>query len=117
MEWDRTLYFHHYACFVCQKAFRKAPSILLGKAAICPNCGRPMHNMGRYFNAPKQMDDREWRKIQMLVRNDMYLKAHHGRRSRFVPTRLQEIPAFIETNKRKSQGLRLLEKFVQRNAK
>jgi len=65
-------YRQHYACFHCRKMFRPTMEVNAEKAGTvfpCPQCKRPMCNMGRDFKAPKQHDIPQWRKVEMLYRH------------------------------------------------
>jgi hypothetical protein len=66
-----SIYRQHYACFECRKMFRptfemKAEQTAPGIVFLCPECKRPMHNVGRDFKAPKQSDKRQWEKVRIL---------------------------------------------------
>jgi hypothetical protein len=60
-------YKFHYACFYCRKAYRHARPADNEGRVLCPECGRPMHNMGRDFRAPRQEDVDAWRQAQRLI--------------------------------------------------
>jgi hypothetical protein len=54
-----------FACFECRKSFKRK----LGReTSACPQCGKPMCEMGRQFKAPKLDDAKQWRKVEALVR-------------------------------------------------
>lgn len=36
----------------------------------CPQCGRPLHNMGSGFVTPPVWDDVRWQKVAFLVQHD-----------------------------------------------
>ncbi|KUJ61486.1 hypothetical protein AR687_12445 [Flavobacteriaceae bacterium CRH] len=62
----------HYACFNCQKTFKRRlkKDIKEGKEftyeAKCPECGQLMANMGFDFESPKKDDARKWEHIKSL---------------------------------------------------
>jgi len=56
----------NYACCQCRVAFRQQTSTP-NRVVECPQCARPMHNMGVGFVIPHRADDYQWRKIEMLV--------------------------------------------------
>lgn len=61
----------HYACFDCRKSFKRRLPRDVGhtgpsKAAICPQCARPMADMGLDFQLPKKSDLKAWKASQML---------------------------------------------------
>jgi hypothetical protein len=59
-------YKEHFVCFSCRKMFKKSAYSQLPKAnrpatyeeyqPACPECGKPMHNMGKEFEPPRQND-------------------------------------------------------------
>ena len=67
-----------------QKQFRKPFADAAGVSAreagdteqphLCPECKRPMLDMGRYFRPPRRNDERTWRQLALL--------AEHGFRFR-----------------------------------
>lgn len=71
-KYAMTKYKDHYACFDCQKTFKRRLWIDIRKGdkenslAICPECGGGMANMGKDFESPKQKDDKAWRHIKNL---------------------------------------------------
>jgi hypothetical protein len=61
----------HFACFGCRKSFKQAyrrESLAREDARPfpCPECGKPMKNMGADFKAPRQRDRRQWLKVEIL---------------------------------------------------
>ena len=75
------VYKPHYACFKCRKMFRPAalqdlpefnrPNPTQPRLVPCPECGQPMHNMGRHFKAPRQHNVQQWRKVEILYANGL----------------------------------------------
>lgn len=71
-------YKEHFVCFSCRKMFKKpSPSDLpagrLPEAYArylppCPDCGQPMHNMGKEFAPPGRRDARAWKRIERVHR-------------------------------------------------
>lgn len=61
-------------CFACRKMFKKTayaelpkdtrPSTYEEYVPPCPQCGQPMHNMGKEFKPPKKNDVKAWRKAE-----------------------------------------------------
>ncbi len=59
-------YKKHYACFTCRKGFKRHPVAEWPKhlqppegqadPAPCPQCGRPMADLGLDFKPPRQKD-------------------------------------------------------------
>ena len=61
----------HYACFNCRKTFKRRLfyDIREGRQsdiAKCPQCGKPMANMGLDFASPSKNDKKAWEHIQKL---------------------------------------------------
>jgi len=67
-------YKQHFVCFACRKMFKKPPASEQSKylpasandeyQPVCPDCGRPMHNMGKEFEPPRQNDIKAWRDVE-----------------------------------------------------
>lgn len=63
----QSAYLHPYACFQCRKSFKRATRT---KAVLpCPECGCPSIGLTRKFKAPKQSDEKQWKKVEALVRH------------------------------------------------
>ena len=61
----------HYACFNCRKTFKRRLfyDIREGRQsdiAKCPQCGKPMADMGLDFASPSKNDKKAWEHIQKL---------------------------------------------------
>lgn len=67
-----TAYKDHYACFECQKTFKRKLWIDIKKGSKedsmvkCPQCSGVMASMGKDFESPKQKDDRAWQHLKNL---------------------------------------------------
>jgi DNA-directed RNA polymerase subunit RPC12/RpoP len=67
-----TSYKPHYACFNCQKTFKRRliNDIKRGEKSVleakCPECGELMANMGLDFESPKKDDLKKWQHIKSL---------------------------------------------------
>lgn len=65
-------YKDHYACFECQKTFKRRLWIDFKKGekenspAVCPQCAGKMANMGKDFESPKMDDDKAWSHLKNL---------------------------------------------------
>ena len=64
-------------CFECRKSFKKPPA---DEASICPECGRPLVEVGRKFSAPKSTDKPQWEKIRFLVENGFLFQSIYEQR-------------------------------------
>jgi DNA-directed RNA polymerase subunit RPC12/RpoP len=60
-------YLHHYACFRCRKSFKRASKT---EAVLpCPECDGPSIGLTRKFMPPKRSDEKQWKKVEALVRH------------------------------------------------
>lgn len=66
----------NYVCFACRRSVKQERERELVK---CPECARPMVNMGLYFKAPPRRADNQWRKVELLVNAGVNFK------SKYVP--------------------------------
>lgn len=67
-------YKEHFVCFACRKMFKKpahSDRSEFSRAGsyeeyhpVCPECGLPMHNMGKEFAPPRQNDKKAWREVE-----------------------------------------------------
>ncbi len=56
--------FTHWACFDCRKSFAKDASATPRK---CPECSKPMTDMGAYFEPPRRLSEKRWRVVKILA--------------------------------------------------
>ena len=73
-------YKSHFACFECRKMFRHSYEVrdhyerkrgfsreeAMNLPVPCPECSRPMCNMGLDFKAPRQNEIEQWEKARQL---------------------------------------------------
>lgn len=64
----------HWACFDSRKSFAKDESESLRK---CPECARPMTDMGAYFEPPRKLNKKRWEVMKVL--DDFSIKVQHER--------------------------------------
>jgi hypothetical protein len=57
--------FTHWACFDCRKSFAKEP--LSESARKCPECARPMTDMGAFFEPPRKLNKKRWEVMKVLA--------------------------------------------------
>jgi hypothetical protein len=67
-------YKEHFVCLECRKMFKKPayfclpekerPATFEEYRPPCPQCGQPMHNMGKEFKAPRQKDTKAWAAVR-----------------------------------------------------
>jgi hypothetical protein len=56
--------FTHWACFDCRKSFSKDESATARK---CPECARPMTDMGPFFEPPRKLNKKRWEIMKILA--------------------------------------------------
>jgi hypothetical protein len=56
--------FTHWACFDCRKSFAKDASETPRK---CPECAKPMIDMGAYFEPPRKLNKKRWEVMEILA--------------------------------------------------
>lgn len=66
--------FTNWACFDCKKNFRNFPQCHVKTKTLqdkrkCPQCARPMWDMGVYFEPPRQSNKKAWISMQLLAEN------------------------------------------------
>jgi NAD-dependent SIR2 family protein deacetylase len=113
-----------FACFDCQKVFKQTNLLELpknqqpqpGESRICkcPQCGKPMSNMGHDFKAPKQNDLKQWEKVRLLYEHGFAYHSCGCGGPGFRPAELNQVQAFFEGNLPKSEGQSLLLKIQQK---
>ena len=54
----------HWACFDCRKSFAKEESETPRK---CPECAKPMTDMGAYFEPPRRLSIKRWAVVKVLT--------------------------------------------------
>jgi hypothetical protein len=57
----------HWACFDCRKSFAKEPVAKDAPARKCPQCARPMTDMGAYFEPPRKQNKKRWEVMKILA--------------------------------------------------
>lgn len=59
--------FTHWACFECRKSFAKEPVGREGNPRKCPDCAKPMIDMGAYFEPPRKLSRKRWEVMKILA--------------------------------------------------
>jgi len=113
-----------FACFDCRKVFKQTNRWTLpedqqlkpGEERICkcPQCGKPMADMGHDFKAPKQSDIKQWKKLRILFEHGFTFHSCGCCGPGFRPAELKEVWDFIENHTSKKEGEILLEKIERR---
>ena len=84
-----------HACFACRKSFKIAER---PQQAKCPNCGGPLHWMGRSFKAPAARDKEQWLKVQTLHQAGFRFFSYRSHDCPPLPERVADVEAFIRNN-------------------
>lgn len=58
--------FTHWACFDCRKSFAKDAHETPRK---CPECAKPMIDMGAFFEPPRKLNVKRWNVMKVLADN------------------------------------------------
>ena len=64
MVMKKSFAFTHWACFDCRKSFAKDESASPRK---CPECTKPMIDMGAYFEPPRKLSVKRWNVMKVLA--------------------------------------------------
>ncbi|MFC4098892.1 hypothetical protein [Paenibacillus xanthanilyticus] len=109
-------YKDNYACFACRKVFRQTSAHELDKSEQenrhyrCPQCGETMKDMGHDFQAPKQTDLKQWKKVELLYRHGYTYHSCGCDGPGYRPATLAEAKVFVRKKARaRSEGERLLQ--------
>lgn len=122
-------YRDHFACFACRKAFKirqweegepgprkaRVRPRHVPRPVTCPDCARPMIDMGLDFKAPPKEDRRAWQILDILQQHGFTFHGCGCSVGFTPPRRLSEVPAWLERNRRPSPGAALLRKFAARD--
>lgn len=116
-------YKDQYACFECRKTFKQTsyyelpehvrPSDPAERVCPCPQCGKPMHNMGLDFKAPKQSDVKQWRKVQLLFEHGFLYHSCGCCGPGYRPRTLKEAELFIHESTPLSEAEKLLRRYAE----
>jgi hypothetical protein len=117
-------YKKHYACFACRKGFKRLhvqdwPEHLRsaegdGDRAPCPECGRPMADMGLDFKPPRRNDVEHWEVVAFLFRRGFAYHSCGCSGPGYRPSRWRDVPGFLEAHHCQSAGELLAAKFEAR---
>lgn len=107
-------YKRHFACFSCRKGFKRfqesewpdlqRPAEGDVVPAPCPDCKRPMADMGFDFKPPKQRDVEHWEVVEFLFRRGFKYNSCGCGGPGYRPSRWDEVPAFLESHRCQSAG-------------
>lgn len=115
-------YKERYACFDCKKSFKQTnfyelprevrPERQEDRVVKCPQCAKQMVNMGHDFKPPKQNDSKQWLKVKVLYENGFTFHSCGCCGPGFRPKELNDVQAFLDDRRSKSEGELLLENIV-----
>lgn len=120
--------FHTYkepfACFDCRKMFNQTsrwelpehqrPAKGQPRVVPCPQCGKPMADMGMDFKAPRMSDAKQWEKVRVLFEHGFAFYSCGCCGPGYRPEELREVEEFIASQRHLSEGEALLQKFRKR---
>ncbi len=120
--------FHTYkepfACFECRKSFKQTsrwelpedrrPKEGEPRVVLCPQCAKPMADMGLDFKAPKKTAIDQWKKVELLYKAGFRFDSCGCCGPGYRPAELREVGAFIQSKRRYSEGEALLMKIMER---
>ena len=86
-----------HACFDCRASWKR--KLREGTAPPCPQCGNPLHEMGRSFKTPRKSDKQEWEKVRVLWSAGFRFWSYRRHpEAEPLPERLQDVHDFIRRN-------------------
>lgn len=85
-----------HACFDCCKSWKIERRE--GGDPICPQCGHPLHEMGRAFKAPRRLDAEQWKKVETLWNAGFRFWSTWNTEVEPLPERLREVADFVRRN-------------------
>src|ERR671931_2492524 len=109
-------YKNHFACFRCRKTFKRRPEFEWSTPPnkgepvtfLCPQCGVEMADMGRDFKAPKQINVKQWKKVEILYQHGFTYHSCGCCGPGLRPKELHEVEDFLIEKLSKSEGKILL---------
>jgi hypothetical protein len=122
-------YRDHFACFDCRKAFkywqweetdeatfgRKQRLRHVPREIVCPECGKPMVDMGLDYKAPRKRDIGAWEILRTLYQHGFTFHSCGCSVGVIPPRTPREVPEWIARHRRHSEGERLLQAFAVRS--
>lgn len=121
-------YRDHFACFDCRKAFKywqlepvdeptfKGRQRLkrVPREITCPDCSKPMADMGLDFKAPPKNDTEAWEILRALFAGGFNFASCGCGPGLEPPRTLRAVPDWIERHRKRDAGDKLAEKFARR---
>ncbi|KYG97048.1 hypothetical protein ABEW24_01950 [Paenibacillus jamilae] len=109
-----------FACFTCRKVFKQTSRFEMSKDEyeriihVCPQCQASMHDMGHDFQAPKQTDIKQWKKVELLYQQGYAYHSCGCGGPGYRPSRLSKVPEFLENQRTfENKGEALLYRLLQ----
>jgi NAD-dependent SIR2 family protein deacetylase len=116
-------YKEHFACLSCKKTFKhqmwkferyaRPQEARSDRVPLCPQCRKPMADMGLDFRAPRQNDHKQWRKVALIYRHGITFHGC-GCGGDERPATLAEARVFVENRRRTTAGSQLLRRIARR---
>jgi hypothetical protein len=117
-----TEYKNTYACFGCRKGFKRRSEkdllpqdVRADKAAICPDCGQQMANLGRDLRLPRKDKQEQWQAIAYLKNHKFNFFTCGCDGIGVVPQNLHQAYALMEQYRHRSAGEVLLQKIEKKH--
>jgi hypothetical protein len=121
-------YRDHFACFECRKSFkywqweevdeshftRRQQLQHVPREIVCPDCSRPMVDMGLDFRAPPKDDVEAWLIMRALHENGVTFHSCGCYVGFKPPQSLREVPEWLKRHRHQSEAEKLLERFADR---
>jgi hypothetical protein len=95
--WNR--YKPHFACFSCRKGFKRrrredVDPQGIARPACCPQCSKPMSDMGLDFRPPKRTDVQGWTAAEQLFAVGVTFR-NCGCGAGWRPVKAKELEVFL----------------------
>jgi len=117
-------YKSHYACFDCRKAFKRTsveewpahlrPTEGAEVPAPCPQCGKPMADLGLDFKPPRRDAVEHWEVVEFLFRHGVGYHSCGCSGPGYRPSRWKDVRSFLESHRCRSAGEALLARIEAR---
>lgn len=112
-------YRDHFACFDCRKAFkywqsgecdeqafrRKQRQRRVPREIVCPDCSKPMTDMGLDFKAPRKTAAKAWKILEILAHEGFTFHGCGCDVGFTPPRKLREVPQWLEEHRRESDQI------------
>ncbi len=123
-RYGQSTYKEPFACFDCRKSFKQTSRWELPnhlrvapgeeRVVLCPQCRKPMADMGHDFKPPRTDDLQQWKNVQLLFEAGFSYHSCGSCGPGYRPSDLKEVTAFIESQRDPSEGELLLKRIKDR---